>query len=458
MKTRFWILYLIAVLSIFLTKSNANAQWGKSYIDSLAVGILSPATVADIQNDGDLDILATRITDFENFTGEIVWYEAPDWTAHLIDDDWGISKSFDVNGDNQPDIIAANYAAEEVVWYEAPNWNRHVIASGIQGVANIDIVDMNNDNAMDIIAGSISTGIVWYEAPTRNMHQIVQDISAFWFITSDIDNDNDLDVILSNDNGIYFYEAPTWAVHSISNIPDGRGQLAVGDIDGDSDLDVVITEAEVNEIAFYENPSWTRHIVDSLRNPIGIKLVDMDKDNDLDIVASGRGNESINGTVVWFELPEWTKHTIDGSFTGASGITAADVNGDEMPDLIVCSVTDNSSGSIVLYTSPLISRVSKDISAAIPDFITLNQNFPNPFNPETNISYELQKNTHVRLKIYNLSGQCVTTLVDEENSRGFHCVNWNGKDDSGKKVASGIFMYTLEAENVLQVKKMILIQ
>ena len=82
------------------------------------------------------------------------------------------------------------------------------------------------------------------------MHQIVQDISAFWFITSDIDNDNDLDVILSNDNGIYFYEAPTWAVHSISNIPDGRGQLAVGDIDGDSDLDVVITEAEVERNCF----------------------------------------------------------------------------------------------------------------------------------------------------------------------------------------------------------------
>ncbi len=78
-----------------------------------------------------------------------------------------------------------------------------------------------------------------------------------------------------------------------------------------------------------------------------------------------------------------------------------------------------------------------------PKNFRLFQNFPNPFNPTTKISYDLPKDTKVNLKIYNLSGQEVRTLVNEVQSAGHKSAVWNGKDDSGIIVSSGLYIYRL---------------
>ncbi len=87
------------------------------------------------------------------------------------------------------------------------------------------------------------------------------------------------------------------------------------------------------------------------------------------------------------------------------------------------------------------------------------RNFPNPFNPVTTISFEttnLHENT--RIEIYNLKGQKVKTLVNEELAAGKHSVIWNGADDSGKSVSSGIYFYKMRAGNYTSTKKMILMK
>ncbi len=87
-------------------------------------------------------------------------------------------------------------------------------------------------------------------------------------------------------------------------------------------------------------------------------------------------------------------------------------------------------------------------------------NFPNPFNPSTTISFSLTakdaKNT--KLEIYNLKGQKVKTLVNEELSAGKHSVVWNGTDDSDKSVSSGIYFYKMRAGSYTSTKKMILMK
>lgn len=88
----------------------------------------------------------------------------------------------------------------------------------------------------------------------------------------------------------------------------------------------------------------------------------------------------------------------------------------------------------------------------------LHQNYPNPFNPETTIHYSLQSSTHVTLKIYNTLGQGVRTLVDEFHQVGDYQVRWNGTDDLGKSVPSGVYVYKLQSGGSLQFKKMILLQ
>jgi hypothetical protein len=92
-----------------------------------------------------------------------------------------------------------------------------------------------------------------------------------------------------------------------------------------------------------------------------------------------------------------------------------------------------------------------------PNKFDLSQNYPNPFNPETIIQYQLPKASQTKLIIYNILGQKVITLVDKHQQAGFYSIKWNGKDESGKKVASGIYLYRIQTKNFTKVKKLILI-
>lgn len=84
----------------------------------------------------------------------------------------------------------------------------------------------------------------------------------------------------------------------------------------------------------------------------------------------------------------------------------------------------------------------------------LNQNYPNPFNSETNISFNLNKPGQVKLKIYGINGEEITTLLDEYRSAGNHSVRWDGLV-ANRKVNSGVFFYELSVNGIADVKKMI---
>ncbi|OQX92517.1 MAG: hypothetical protein B6D58_02605 [candidate division Zixibacteria bacterium 4484_95] len=86
------------------------------------------------------------------------------------------------------------------------------------------------------------------------------------------------------------------------------------------------------------------------------------------------------------------------------------------------------------------------------------QNFPNPFNASTNIRFNLAKNTDVELSIYNLLGRKVTTLVSGNMTAGLKSVTWNGKDNSGNQVASGLYLYVLKTDDGSQSKQMLLLK
>ncbi|MCK4223534.1 MAG: T9SS type A sorting domain-containing protein [candidate division Zixibacteria bacterium] len=104
----------------------------------------------------------------------------------------------------------------------------------------------------------------------------------------------------------------------------------------------------------------------------------------------------------------------------------------------------------------------KGVSAQQPEKFELAQNYPNPFNPETRIKYTVDsRQTHsipITLKIYNILGQLVKTLVDEAQEPGRYEVIWDGKDEEGNDVVSGIYFYQLTTGEFSQTKKMILIK
>ncbi|RMD93419.1 MAG: T9SS C-terminal target domain-containing protein [Calditrichaeota bacterium] len=100
--------------------------------------------------------------------------------------------------------------------------------------------------------------------------------------------------------------------------------------------------------------------------------------------------------------------------------------------------------------------------APVPLSLYLEQNYPNPFNPETTISYTLPPPhagiPFVQLKIYNLNGQVVRTLVHSFQRAGQYRVTWDGRDRYGQPVASGIYLYRLEAGGQIQTRRMVLMR
>jgi hypothetical protein len=88
----------------------------------------------------------------------------------------------------------------------------------------------------------------------------------------------------------------------------------------------------------------------------------------------------------------------------------------------------------------------------------LGQNRPNPFNPATVIEYGIPTETHVTIDIFNMLGQHLLTLVDEDKPTGIYRVSWNGRDMTGTAVATGVYLYRLRAGGHTEMKKMVLIK
>jgi hypothetical protein len=101
----------------------------------------------------------------------------------------------------------------------------------------------------------------------------------------------------------------------------------------------------------------------------------------------------------------------------------------------------------------------KPIDVITPEDYQLSQNYPNPFNPTTNIDFKLPVNKKIQLKIYNTLGQEVRTLINnQEYSAGTHTIQWDGTDNFGRKVASGVYIYQLKFGGFSISKRMTLTQ
>ncbi len=108
---------------------------------------------------------------------------------------------------------------------------------------------------------------------------------------------------------------------------------------------------------------------------------------------------------------------------------------------------------------PLFDSVTElEPTTSLPTRFELSPNYPNPFNPETQIRYAIPEDIHVQITIYNIRGQVIRQLVDDFQTRNSHQVLWDGTDQFGRQVASGVYIYRLDAGKFSQVRKMTLLR
>jgi hypothetical protein len=126
-----------------------------------------------------------------------------------------------------------------------------------------------------------------------------------------------------------------------------------------------------------------------------------------------------------------------------------------------------SNGNDIKLSDLIVSdRLGKKVNARfgnpgetlVPEVFALKQNYPNPFNSTTVIKYNLPKTTGVTIKFYNLLGQLVHTYQADNMAPGYYSYLWNGKNDLGQMVSSGIYFYQLQADGFMDVKKMVLLK
>jgi len=96
--------------------------------------------------------------------------------------------------------------------------------------------------------------------------------------------------------------------------------------------------------------------------------------------------------------------------------------------------------------------------AAIPTVFALDQNYPNPFNPSTTIKYQIASDASVNLVIYNVQGQKIRTLISKEQKAGYYSVVWDGRNEAGQTVSSGLYLYRVQAGSFVATQKMLMLK
>lgn len=139
-----------------------------------------------------------------------------------------------------------------------------------------------------------------------------------------------------------------------------------------------------------------------------------------------------------------------------------DVDGDGVAE-IVFWVGDNFSphtnATLRCYDSDVTVGVEDDAeNPVLPQNLELGQNYPNPFNPETVISYSVPSQCHVTLTVFNLLGQRVATLVNEEKAAGDYEITWDAIGQDGSRLASGVYFYALQTNDERESRKMMLVK
>ena len=110
------------------------------------------------------------------------------------------------------------------------------------------------------------------------------------------------------------------------------------------------------------------------------------------------------------------------------------------------------------YETGFVNIDSNFNQSEIPSLFILNQNYPNPFNPVTSLSYDLLQDSHVSIIIYDMLGNIINQLANEVQSSGYKSVQWNATNNQGQPVSAGVYLYSIEAGEFRQTKKMILLK
>ena len=493
-----------------------------SHYNSIDVGKRSSPAFVDIDGDFDLDLFVGqdegRISYYRN-DGTV---HLPSWTLlakSYLFLDFGANSApalADIDGDGDSDLFVGEYEGN-INFYRneqavpVPCWNRvtaNYFAIEADDYSSPTFADIDGDGDLDLLVGRKDGEIDFYQnigTTESALSDFAPDQFDFAHVGGyaspalvDIDGDADLDLFVGQTYGkIYFYrndgtpQIAVWTFVSdeFESIDAGSYSAPTfGDLDSDGDFDLLVGNDE-GELRFYRNDGTAGSfsfvfITDSYDSiDVGERsapvLCDFDSDGDPDLFAGeSKGGlhyhknltlNSIRGCVTDETSP------LEDAVVYLSGdredSTRTDSSGNYefvgLPKGDYCVFRD--SASFRYCFSPLesdtfdinfvgVTHVDEFAGQNTPARLQLFPNYPNPFNPLTNIAYYLPNSAQVKLTIYNLRGEKVGELVNGFQGQGWKEISWDGKNSQGISVASGVYFCKLQTSQESEIIRMVLLK
>jgi PKD repeat protein len=437
-------------------------QWEKQIIDSTFYQA-HEVFVWDLDKDNNMDVIGASAQ------GHVVaWWRNNggnpiNWTKQNIGTGFTGARSIaagDIDGDNDNDVVGAALLSDEIAWWRNDggnpiDWTKFSVTNNFNGAHKVCLYDLDGDQDLDILGTAyMNNQIAWWRndrGDPVDWTKIVVTNSFYGAVigySHDFDEDGDVDVVGSaqGSNQVAWWSNEgsnplVWDRHQIKTAFSGVWPLHIGDIDGDTDIDVVAGGNSANTIKWWENSFFSSNFqAEPTSGEVPLQVQFTDLSNLSQTIISWEWDFDNDGTIDSYEQnPTWIYNEA-GTYTIYLKVTDGDAQDVEIKEA---------------YISTSLSGIEENI---LPRKSKLYQNYPNPFNPITAIHYELPEGSNVTLKIYNLLGIEIRELVNEFQSAGSKTINWDGKNNNGYSVDSGVYLYTFKSNNFSQTRKMLVIK
>ena len=471
---------------------SVDLQWVYTFYDlSCTYDAYSSVAVGDIDGDGNHEILSLVDTSpgvsgqkglqiFEWDPDSMSFLSAPTYTWDMgLDSVWEAAQIFvdELDGDPGQEIIVSIMNGP---WDEL----------GTGGSSQLMIFELDtviNDSAIFYIEYEDNAWTNW---------------SGYNISTGDLDSDGFKEIytvayeyfhiIVYENSGEDSYEYQTDFYVCSEQYQRANQGLVIADIDNNGSNEMVCATSGVNSLSgdlitpgslfivggvndvstlSYANFNFFKNYAGGLR---GLSIGDADNDGNLNLYLAGHYDEALydwefnGGDPLQLEsyterivfMDDTTDNFTPGNDQGKLRIAkvfSGDIDNDGLGDLLISSASfaaDKPHLFLVEHNGTFVGIREK--LETYPASVIIKPNYPNPFNPETNISFFLKEATDVSIEVYDLRGRLVKSLSDGEREAGLHSVVWNGVEQNGWPLPSGIYFYSISTDQKTFTKKMVL--
>lgn len=472
------------------------------------IGLNSYPTFVDLDNDEDYDLVFGRDLQTLVYYRNTGTKQSPVWTQNTTTFSgvetstyWKNPTFTDLDYDGDFDLVYGTDGGVLYVYRNTgtattpsfqyyPDYFKIIKLSG--NSATVSLADFDGDGDNDLLSGMWTGKFIYFRndgTPTKPIFNQVTTSFSNLTVNSysspvfvDMDKDGDYDIVSGALNGQVFLFVNnngtfTQNTTMFSSIDVGWTSIpSFADLDGDGDLDLLVGAEAGSETKYYTNDGSNVFTVNttafagvtfpSYGRPT---LADIDNDGDYDLIIGDNW-----GTVKYYRndgdvrAPIWFRY--DTMFTGIEVDQGphpgfADLDGDARKDMIIGEYNGNFTFYKNLF-SPL-TDLEVENHFNVPDDFVLYQNYPNPFNPSTKIRFTIpsvtlssssqaesrDEGSRVQLKVFDILGSEVATLVDDFKPAGSYEVDFNASN-----LSSGVYFYTLKVNDVSYSKSMILLR